>query len=102
MKCFSAYRIHLHTGVVIVVRAKIDDNSGDLARARDTIIVFYFVFIFFGAVTGSGPTLLPPRYILFDKVRSKAPAWAWVISSYRRFRNVMLQVSKGVGGGGRD
>lgn len=42
MKCFFSYRIHLHTGVVIVVRAKIDDNSGYLARARDTIIVFFF------------------------------------------------------------
>lgn len=44
---FLSVRIHLHTGVVIVVRAKIDDNSGDLARARDTIIVFFFLFLSF-------------------------------------------------------
>lgn len=44
----------MHTGVVIVVRPKIDDNSGDLARARETIIVF-ISFFSFGAVTDSSP-----------------------------------------------
>lgn len=102
MKCFSAYRIHLHTGVVIVVRAKIDDNSGDLARARDTIIVFYFVFIFFGAVTGSSPTLLPPRYILYDKVRSKRPLGLGLSHRIEDFETLCYKFQKGSGGGRRD
>lgn len=102
MKCFSAYRIHLHTGVVIVVRAKIDDNSGDLARARDTIIVFYFVFYLFWGRDRQRPHSAASPLHSLTRCEAKRPLGLGLSHRIEDFETLCYKFQKGSerGGGG--
>lgn len=90
----------MHTGVVIVVRPEIDDNSGDLARARETIIVF-ISFFSFGAVTDSSPLPLlfsfatPPHS--FTRCEAKHPLGLGLSHRIEDFETMLT----GEGRGGR-